>query len=41
MQRKLIDNDFTLEDFRDQMRQIRKLGPLESLLGHDAARSAC
>ena len=33
MQRKLIDNEFTLEDFRDQMRQIRKLGPLENLLG--------
>ena len=33
MQRKLIENDFTLEDFRDQIRQIRKLGPLESLLG--------
>jgi signal recognition particle subunit SRP54 len=33
MQRKLIDNDFTLEDFRDQLRQIRKLGPLQSLLG--------
>jgi signal recognition particle subunit SRP54 len=33
MQRKLLDNEFTLEDFRDQMRQIRKLGPLESLLG--------
>ena len=33
MQRKLIENDFTLDDFRDQMRQIRKLGPLESLLG--------
>jgi signal recognition particle subunit SRP54 len=33
MQRKLIENDFTLEDFRDQLRQIRKLGPLESLLG--------
>ncbi len=32
MQRKLIENDFTLEDFRDQLRQIRKLGPLESLL---------
>jgi signal recognition particle subunit SRP54 len=32
MQRKLIENDFTLEDFRDQMRQIRKLGPLGSLL---------
>ena len=33
MQRKLIDNEFTLEDFRDQLKQIRKLGPLESLLG--------
>jgi signal recognition particle subunit SRP54 len=33
MQRRLIENDFTLDDFRDQMRQIRKLGPLESLLG--------
>ncbi len=32
MQRKLIENDFTLEDFRDQMKQIRKLGPLSSLL---------
>src|SRR6202158_2138909 len=33
MQRKLIENDFTLEDFRNQLKQIRKLGPLESLLG--------
>ncbi len=32
MQRKLIENEFTLEDFRDQLRQIRKLGPLSSLL---------
>jgi len=32
MQRKLIDNEFTLEDFRDQMKQLRKLGPLENLL---------
>jgi signal recognition particle subunit SRP54 len=32
MQRKLIENDFTLEDFRDQLRQIRKLGPLSSIL---------
>ena len=32
MQRKLIENDFTLEDFRDQLRSIRKLGPLSSLL---------
>jgi len=33
MQQKLLDNEFTLEDFRDQMKQLRKLGPLESLLG--------
>ncbi len=33
MQRKLIENDFSLEDFRDQLKQIRKLGPLENLLG--------
>jgi signal recognition particle subunit SRP54 len=32
MQRKLLDNDFTLEDFRDQLKQVRKLGPLSSLL---------
>ena len=32
MQRKLIENEFTLEDFRDQLRQLRKLGPLEGLL---------
>jgi len=32
MQRKLIENEFTLEDFRDQMRQVRKLGSLSSLL---------
>jgi signal recognition particle subunit SRP54 len=32
MQQKLLDNDFTLEDFRDQLKQLRKLGPLEGLL---------
>ncbi len=32
MQRKLIDNDFSLEDFRDQIRQLRKLGSFESIL---------
>jgi signal recognition particle subunit SRP54 len=32
MQRKLLDNDFTLEDFRDQLKQVRKLGPLSSLI---------
>ncbi|WP_031498592.1 signal recognition particle protein [Bryobacter aggregatus] len=33
MQRKLIENDFSLEDFRDQLKQLRKLGPLDSLMG--------
>jgi signal recognition particle subunit SRP54 len=31
--RKLMENDFSLEDFRNQLKQLRKLGPLESLLG--------
>jgi signal recognition particle subunit SRP54 len=33
MQQKLLDNEFTLGDFRDQMKQVRKLGPLENILG--------
>jgi signal recognition particle subunit SRP54 len=33
MQRKLLDDEFTLEDFRNQLRQLRKLGPLDSILG--------
>jgi signal recognition particle subunit SRP54 len=33
MQRKLIDNEFTLGDFRDQLRQLSKIGSLESILG--------
>jgi signal recognition particle subunit SRP54 len=32
IQRKLIDNEFTLEDFRDQLKSLRKLGSLESIL---------
>src|SRR6202050_5459308 len=32
MQRKLLDNDITREYFRDQLKQVRKLGPLSSLL---------
>lgn len=32
MQQKLLDNEFSLEDFRDQLKQIRKLGPLENLM---------
>jgi signal recognition particle subunit SRP54 len=33
MERKLRQNDFTLEDFLQQMKMIRKMGPLSSLLG--------
>ncbi|MEN6532032.1 MAG: signal recognition particle protein [Bryobacteraceae bacterium] len=32
MQRKLIDNEFTLDDFRNQIKQLKKLGPLDSIL---------
>jgi signal recognition particle subunit SRP54 len=30
--RKLLRADFTLEDYRDQMKQLRKLGPLDQVL---------
>jgi signal recognition particle subunit SRP54 len=33
LERKLREDDFTLEDFRDQLRQVRKMGPLEHLVG--------
>lgn len=33
MAEKLRKDEFTLEDFRDQLRQVRKLGPLEQILG--------
>jgi signal recognition particle subunit SRP54 len=33
MERKLREASFTLEDFLDQMRQIKKMGPLTSLMG--------
>ena len=33
LERKLRENDFTLEDFRDQLRQIRKMGSIEQLMG--------
>jgi signal recognition particle subunit SRP54 len=33
MAEKLRKEEFTLEDFRDQMRQIRKLGSLEQIMG--------
>ncbi len=37
MQEKLLGDDFTLEDFRDQIKQIRKLGSLGRSAGDDAA----
>lgn len=33
MQRKIRQQEFTLEDFLDQMQQVRSMGPLEDLLG--------
>jgi signal recognition particle subunit SRP54 len=33
MAEKLRKDEFTLEDFRDQLRQVRKLGPLDEVLG--------
>jgi signal recognition particle subunit SRP54 len=33
MQDKLLKAEFTLEDFLDQMQQIKKMGPLQGLLG--------
>jgi signal recognition particle subunit SRP54 len=33
MQRKLESDTFTLEDFLQQMRQVRKMGPLSGLIG--------
>jgi signal recognition particle subunit SRP54 len=33
LEAKIRSNEFTLEDFRDQLRTIRKMGPLENLLG--------
>jgi signal recognition particle subunit SRP54 len=33
MQQKLLDNEFSLADFRDQMKAVRKLGPLENIIG--------
>jgi signal recognition particle subunit SRP54 len=33
LEQKIREDDFTLEDFRDQLRTIRKMGPLESILG--------
>jgi signal recognition particle subunit SRP54 len=33
LEEKLRKNQFTLDDFRKQLRTIRKMGPLESILG--------
>jgi signal recognition particle subunit SRP54 len=33
LERKIRKNEFTLEDFRDQLRQIRKMGSLTDILG--------
>jgi signal recognition particle subunit SRP54 len=33
LERKIRTDDFTLEDFRDQLRTIKKMGPLEQILG--------
>jgi signal recognition particle subunit SRP54 len=33
LERKIRENDFTLDDFRDQLRAVKKMGPLDSLLG--------
>jgi signal recognition particle subunit SRP54 len=33
LERKIRQNDFTLEDFRDQLRTIKKMGPIEQIIG--------
>ncbi len=33
LEQKIRSNEFTLEDFRDQLRTIRKMGPLEQIMG--------
>ena len=33
MQRRMLSNEFSLDDFREQLRQLKKMGPLESILG--------
>ncbi|HEX4541719.1 MAG TPA: signal recognition particle protein [Candidatus Acidoferrum sp.] len=32
LERKLRKSEFTLEDFRDQLKQVRKMGPLEQIM---------
>lgn len=33
LQKKMLENEFTLEDFLKQMQQIKKMGPIKDLLG--------
>src|SRR5207253_5380211 len=33
LEEKIRSNEFTLEDFRDQLKTIKKMGPLESIMG--------
>jgi len=33
LEEKIRANEFTLEDFRDQLKTIRRMGPLESIIG--------
>lgn len=33
MQKKMLSNEFTLEDFLSQMQQVKKMGPLKDLMG--------
>jgi len=33
LEQKIRSNEFTLEDFRDQLRTIRKMGPLDQIMG--------
>ncbi len=33
LERKIREDEFTLEDFRDQLRAVRRMGPLEQILG--------
>jgi signal recognition particle subunit SRP54 len=33
LERTILENDFTLEDFREQLQTIKKMGPLENILG--------
>jgi signal recognition particle subunit SRP54 len=33
LERKLRKNEFTLEDFLDQLQQVKKMGPLQNVLG--------